>query len=276
MPGRRFRFSIDLAIQHPTHAQRFLAGIECDRAQYHSGKSARDRDRLRQEVLEGLGWTILRVWSTDWFDNPDHQARLLDEKLKELAAATPEPSTAYSFVREVRGGGDGIASDPDAEIRVPDPDLGKRGTGPLTAPAMLNGERVRRNQSGDVQGRTKQPPGSLGGAGELKVSELHCGPARPEKEPAVEPWEREKFAPSEARAALAAFRDNVIAKAEENWEPERSILRSGLIEAFVEQRVTDEREWFSKVPTYLRRNTNAAEKRRFFEDICEVVARING
>jgi hypothetical protein len=141
---------------------------------------------------------------------------------------------------------------------------------------MLNGERVKRDSSGDVQGRAIKPPASAGGAGELKVSELHCGPAWPEMEPAVEPWKRETFTPSAARAALAAFRDNVIAKAEENWEPERSILRSGLIETFVEQRVTDDNEWFSKVPFYLRRNTHAGEKRRFFGDICEVVARIKG
>jgi very-short-patch-repair endonuclease len=118
-------FRIDLAVLHPQHAKHFLAGIECDGAQYHSSKSARDRDRLRQEVLEGLGWTILRVWSTDWFDNPDHQARLLDDRPKELAAK-PEPSTPYSFVREAQSGGDGIANDPAVEIRLPDPELRKR------------------------------------------------------------------------------------------------------------------------------------------------------
>ncbi|MCK5493513.1 MAG: GreA/GreB family elongation factor, partial [Candidatus Omnitrophica bacterium] len=42
-------------------------------AAYHSSKSARDRDRTRQEVLEGLGWEIYRIWSTDWFHNPDKE-----------------------------------------------------------------------------------------------------------------------------------------------------------------------------------------------------------
>jgi hypothetical protein len=55
---------------HPDHAGVFLAGIECDGATYHGSASARDRDKVRQAVLENLGWTILRVWSTDWFKNP--------------------------------------------------------------------------------------------------------------------------------------------------------------------------------------------------------------
>lgn len=48
-------------------------GIECDGAAYHSCATARDRDRLRQEVLEKLGWNIYRIWSTDWFKNPQKQ-----------------------------------------------------------------------------------------------------------------------------------------------------------------------------------------------------------
>lgn len=79
-------FRIDLAVVNPDHAGSYLAGIECDGATYHSSATARDRDKIRQAVLEGLGWRILRVWSTDWFKNPgDVLARLqayLDELLK--------------------------------------------------------------------------------------------------------------------------------------------------------------------------------------------------
>jgi very-short-patch-repair endonuclease len=63
-------YRIDLGVVHPDYPGRFLAGIECDGARYHSAKSARDRDILRQAVLEGLGWNVLRIWSTDWwYDN---------------------------------------------------------------------------------------------------------------------------------------------------------------------------------------------------------------
>ena len=63
-------FRVDLGVVHPDDAGGYLAGVECDGAWYHSSATARDRDKLRQAVLEGLGWTILRVWSTDWFRDP--------------------------------------------------------------------------------------------------------------------------------------------------------------------------------------------------------------
>ncbi|WP_372603310.1 DUF4011 domain-containing protein, partial [Actibacterium sp.] len=63
-------FRIDLGVVHPDHAGVYLAGIECDGATYHGSATARDRDKVRQAVLENLGWTIFRVWSTDWFRNP--------------------------------------------------------------------------------------------------------------------------------------------------------------------------------------------------------------
>jgi len=68
-------YFLDIAVRHPDQEGRFLLGIECDGASYHSAKSARDRDRLRQDVLEGLGWRILRIWSTDWFRNPVAQVQ---------------------------------------------------------------------------------------------------------------------------------------------------------------------------------------------------------
>ena len=66
-------YKIDLAIRDKDNPGHFLLGIECDGAAYHSCATARDRDRLRQEVLESLGWKIYRIWSTDWFKNPQKQ-----------------------------------------------------------------------------------------------------------------------------------------------------------------------------------------------------------
>lgn len=63
-------FFINVAVIDPGNPGRYLMGIECDGATYHSAKSARDRDRLRQTILERLGWKIRRIWSTDWFKNP--------------------------------------------------------------------------------------------------------------------------------------------------------------------------------------------------------------
>src|SRR5215831_13920210 len=82
-------FFIDLAVKHPLKPGTFLLGIECDGASYHSGRSARDRDRLRQEILVNLGWKIHRIWSTDWFRNRDGEIKRLTRRIEDLLAADP-------------------------------------------------------------------------------------------------------------------------------------------------------------------------------------------
>lgn len=76
------RFRIDLGIVDPDMPGRFLAGVECDGATYHSSPSARDRDRVRHAVLERLGWRLLRVWSTDYFIDPAARLDRLDADLR--------------------------------------------------------------------------------------------------------------------------------------------------------------------------------------------------
>jgi len=66
-------YRIDLGLCDPEKPGRFVLGVECDGATYHSAKSVRDRDRLRQEVLERLGWRIHRIWSLDWWKTPDQE-----------------------------------------------------------------------------------------------------------------------------------------------------------------------------------------------------------
>jgi very-short-patch-repair endonuclease len=61
------QFRIDMVAEHPTKPGRYVLAIECDGASYHSSYTARDRDRLRQQQLENLGWRFHRIWSTDWF-----------------------------------------------------------------------------------------------------------------------------------------------------------------------------------------------------------------
>lgn len=69
-------FSIDLAVVNPDNQNEYLLGIECDGAAFHSSKSARIRDRLRQEILERLGWKIYRIWSQHWIL---HRQEVLDD-----------------------------------------------------------------------------------------------------------------------------------------------------------------------------------------------------
>ncbi len=77
-------FRIDMAIRHPDRPARYILGVECDGAAFHRTKTARERDRLRQEVLEGLGWRIFRIWSPDWLRDPDRVASQVTELVDEL------------------------------------------------------------------------------------------------------------------------------------------------------------------------------------------------
>jgi very-short-patch-repair endonuclease len=89
-------FFVDLAVVDPEQEGRYLLGIECDGATYHSSRSARDRDRLRQAVLEDHGWVIHRIWSTDWFQRPTEQLRKVGEAVElakrkqSIVARTPK------------------------------------------------------------------------------------------------------------------------------------------------------------------------------------------
>jgi len=82
-------FFIDLGVKHPTKPGSYLIGIECDGASYHSGRSARDRDRLRQEILENLGWKLHRIWSTDWFKSRDSEIKRLLNRIEKLLSEDP-------------------------------------------------------------------------------------------------------------------------------------------------------------------------------------------
>jgi len=79
-------YFIDLGILKPDSNGEFLMGIECDGATYHSSKSARDRDRLREEVITARGWKLHRIWSTDWFMNQAAEEERLHSAInRELA-----------------------------------------------------------------------------------------------------------------------------------------------------------------------------------------------
>jgi very-short-patch-repair endonuclease/DNA polymerase III delta prime subunit len=73
-------YKIDMSVRVSGDTERYVIGIECDGEQYRGCASARDRDKLRRMVLEGLGWRLTRVWSVSWwFDKEGAQRRLLDE-----------------------------------------------------------------------------------------------------------------------------------------------------------------------------------------------------
>ncbi len=82
-------FFIDLAVVHPDNSAQYVLGIECDGATYHRARWARDRDRLRQQILEDRGWTIHRIWSTDWFRKPQEELRKVLKAIERARLNSP-------------------------------------------------------------------------------------------------------------------------------------------------------------------------------------------
>ena len=89
-------FRVDLGIIDPQYPGRYLLGVECDGAKYHMSPVARERDRLRQQILENLGWRIHRVWSTDWYRNRHETERKLLDQLNRINSDRVEPENPAS------------------------------------------------------------------------------------------------------------------------------------------------------------------------------------
>ncbi len=111
-------YRIDLVAQHPKERGRCVLAIECDGASYHSSPTARDRDRLRQQQLENLGWKFHRIWSTDWFMRKDEEVnRALaayenavtalenSNDSVEVSVSVPSPMSEPAAISKARGRG---------------------------------------------------------------------------------------------------------------------------------------------------------------------------
>lgn len=113
-------YRIDMAVKHPAISGVYVLGIECDGASYHSARTARERDRLRQDILESMGWKIHRIWSTDWIRNPVKEQ-------EQLLAAVEKAIQTYSTELPLKTG-DPAQSDAADYIsidEIPKADLSK-------------------------------------------------------------------------------------------------------------------------------------------------------
>lgn len=99
-------YRIDMAVRHPDRAGQYVLAVECDGAAYHSAKTARDRDRLREGVLVGLGWTVHRIWGISWWRDRDTQLIRLRTAIQDAIVASngprrvvrePDPESAVEF-----------------------------------------------------------------------------------------------------------------------------------------------------------------------------------
>ena len=87
-------YKIDLAVVHPDDPNRYVLAIECDGATFHSSKSAKERDVMRQKFLEAKGWKFERIWSRNWWRNSEEElsrvVSRIEKEIKNSSRKEPE------------------------------------------------------------------------------------------------------------------------------------------------------------------------------------------
>jgi transcription elongation GreA/GreB family factor/very-short-patch-repair endonuclease len=156
-------YRIDLGVRDPQNPGRYALGIECDGAMYHSSRAARDRDRLRESMLTGLGWTLHRIWGTDWYRNRvEAEARLrsaVERAVARSVKAAPQHSSAS------------VADAPEA-TRAPAASLAPRAvptarqpsssSTPPVAPLLSSAEQRIRHELEQLRAELEQQSGVSG------------------------------------------------------------------------------------------------------------------
>ncbi len=84
-------YRVDFACAHPDKPGLMVLLLEADGASYHSGAIARDRDRIRQQVLEDKGWSVHRIWSTSWFTDSEAELDKAEEAWRRAVSAADAP-----------------------------------------------------------------------------------------------------------------------------------------------------------------------------------------
>lgn len=107
-------YRIDLAVAHPDDERRYVLGIECDGATFHSARSVRERDIMRQQFLEGKGWSIERVWSRRWWRDKEAEVDRLERRIEELVEADRRRRGAADAAAGGSGSGNGKDAAPAA------------------------------------------------------------------------------------------------------------------------------------------------------------------
>jgi hypothetical protein len=121
-----------MVAEHPEKAGRLVLAIECDGATYHSSYTARDRDRLRQQQLENLGWRFHRIWSTDWFLRKEEEVKralaAFEEAVKFADEVDSDPSglNGASNGSSKRQANEHVQGDPAVQTRQPRPAIPRK------------------------------------------------------------------------------------------------------------------------------------------------------
>ncbi len=207
----RSGYFIDIGVRHPDWPHGFVLGVECDGASYHSSRSSRERDRLRQEVLEGLGWCFHRIWSTDWFTDPRREIERLRfaiaERVKDLQATRPAARhTCAIVVDDPAEGADHNGARPPLGF---DPDANGSSS---RATALV---RTTMQVVKDVSPDPGSLPSAIGVGDRVTVEKLYDDRAK-----MVIHLEEHENAPSEGKISVGTPLGEALLEAEEGEEVE--------------------------------------------------------
>lgn len=230
-------FFIDIGIEDPDRPGAFILGIECDGAQYHSTLSARDRDRLRQTVLEDLyGWTIERVWSTDWYQDPDRVLARISERIE-----------AERALRKARQADDHATDEKAVVSAVPD---------------ILDGEfsPVTEPESTDASAELDGPEPTLQLEAPGKLLDRPDASVR--------------ISVDDARQQLVNLREYRIKPENPDADPTRGLLRRMMLEALLRERPVTMDEWLTRIPHSLREVTDPAQLQTYGEEVFAILEMI--
>lgn len=123
-------YRIDLGIVHPDLPGKYLAGVECDGAMYHSGASARERDLIRQIILEDLGWKLLRVWSTAWWVNERKETKTLVDGINKILEEDRQANSSAN--QESVPNREAASTDAENQRDTTEPSVKRENTSPET------------------------------------------------------------------------------------------------------------------------------------------------
>ncbi len=238
-------FFIDVGVVDPNDTTSFVIGIECDGATYHSARSARDRDRLRQEVLENMGWAIERVWSTDWFRDPE----------RELARLTDRINEQIEFARLRR---EKVASRQQNEDEQP--------------PQVLVAELIETQQraTDDVITLTfEETEATI----ELPDLSVPAPQALEDDSPDIKRLPDFGLSVEDARRELIELRDAIAPEIPEA-ESANSLLRRAMISELLAKRPVDEDEFRLYIRQSLREDTAHGQLAKYGARVFEILDRI--
>ena len=266
-------YFIDLGVRHPSYLHGFLAGIECDGATYHSAKSAKDRDALRQGVLEDMGWSIYRVWSTDWFNDSRSETRKLIAYLEQLRS---QKTKAAESKEELPWETNLVQSEQDPEDKGHSPE----------SQELLEYWDDGDDLSDEFQGFTNEGPLGTGNSVDSSSIQLPLAPGSPDS-PTEESSSRvaeESGPPSStdslisvdrARQQLIRLREGSLRRRFRDSPRDQGLLRRSMLEALLNSRPSSKEQFQMDIAQSLRLNTDPQQIDEFLDYVLAIINQIS-